>query len=71
MREPDRGEGLSRSRDKGAGAEPHPGRVRPFVRTTDLQEALRGVGPIDYEQFRADVDAILDQDSTPRFWSDS
>jgi hypothetical protein len=41
---------------------------RYFVSTDALVEALRGVGSIDWKQFREDVDSILDQDPTPRAW---
>jgi hypothetical protein len=38
-----------------------------FVRTEKLQAALAGIGPIDYKQFREDIDACVDQDPTPLF----
>jgi hypothetical protein len=70
VREPDRGE-RHPSHDEHASGERRAGRRRRFVPTSELQGALRGIGPLDHEQFRADVDAILDQDPTPRFWSGS
>lgn len=41
-------------------------RRRQFVNTAVLMESLKKLPPIDYEQFRADVDAFVDQDPTPR-----
>ena len=41
-------------------------RRRQFVNTAALMESWRKLPPIDYEQFRADVDAFVDQDPTPR-----
>ena len=37
-----------------------------FVATAKLLEAFKGAPPIDYAQFRADIDAFVDQDPTPR-----
>ena len=39
---------------------------RRFVPTEELQEALRGLPRIDYQRLRADLDAVVDQDPTPR-----
>jgi prevent-host-death family protein len=39
---------------------------RQFVPTDELLEALRGAPRIDYERLRADLDAVVDQDPTPR-----
>lgn len=66
MRELDRGEDFIVTRNGKPVGELRPIRPRQFVPAGVLQAALRGVGPIDPEQFRADVDAILDQDPTPR-----
>ena len=41
-------------------------RRRQFVNTAVLMESLSKLPPIDYERFRADVDAFVDQDPTPR-----
>jgi antitoxin (DNA-binding transcriptional repressor) of toxin-antitoxin stability system len=68
MRELDRGEWFIVTRDGQPVGELRPIRPRQFVSTRVLQVALRGVGPIDHRQFRADVDATLDQDPTPRYW---
>jgi hypothetical protein len=37
-----------------------------FTSTAKAIAAFRGAPPIDFEKFRSDVDAILDQDPTPR-----
>jgi prevent-host-death family protein len=68
MRELDRGEDFVVTRNGQPVGELRPIRPRQFVPTGILQEALRGTGHIDPERFRADVDAILDQDPTPRVW---
>jgi prevent-host-death family protein len=39
---------------------------RQFVPKDEVLEAFRGAPKIDYEQLRDDLDAILDQDPTPR-----
>jgi prevent-host-death family protein len=39
---------------------------RQFVPTEELLEAFRGAPRIDYEQLRADLDAVVDQDPAPR-----
>lgn len=39
-----------------------------FVPTEALRAAMAEAPEIDYERFRADVDAHVDQDPTPRFW---
>lgn len=68
MRELDRGEDfIVRHEGEPIGAL-RPVRKRHFVPAAELQEALHGVGPIDPDCFREDVDAIVDQDSTPRPW---
>lgn len=46
--------------------EPEPLGPEHFVRTEELQEALRGVGKIDAGQFFADIDSVVDP--TPRYW---
>jgi antitoxin (DNA-binding transcriptional repressor) of toxin-antitoxin stability system len=71
MRDLDRGEAFVVTRDGRPVGELRPIRDRHFVSTAKLQAALRGVGPIDPDRFREDVDAILDQDPTPRPWSEN
>lgn len=41
-------------------------RRQRFVNTAVLMEALAGAPPVDYERLRADLDAVADQDPTPR-----
>jgi antitoxin (DNA-binding transcriptional repressor) of toxin-antitoxin stability system len=70
MRELDRGEEFVVTRNGVPVGELRPiGRPR-FVRTSVLKAAFRGAEPEDPARFRADVDAILDQDPTPRAWRD-
>ena len=67
MRALDRGESFIVTRRGVPVAELKPiARRRQFVNTAVLMESLRKLPPIDYEQFRADVDAYVDQDPTPR-----
>ena len=51
----------------GGGSEPRPGKRRQFVPARELAEALADIPPIDYEQFRADIDAVFD-DGGPKDW---
>jgi prevent-host-death family protein len=39
---------------------------RRFVPKDEVLEAFRGAPRIDYERLRADLDAVVDQDPTPR-----
>jgi len=71
MRELDRGETFVITRNGKPVGELRPVRPRQFVPVRALQASLRGVGPIDPERFRTDVDAVLDQDPTPRAWPES
>jgi len=71
MRALDRGEDFIVTRNGEPVAELHPIRPRQFVRREVLQAALRGAGEIDPQRFREDVDSVVDQDPTPRFWRDS
>lgn len=43
-----------------------PLRERRFVSTDAFIEQMRGAPNIDYQQLRADLDAVADQDPTPR-----
>ena len=70
MRALDLGESFIVTRNGKPVGELRPIRPRQFVPAARLQAALRGVGPIDPDELRADVDAILDQDPTPRVWQD-
>jgi len=68
MRALDRGEHFIVTRNGEPVGELRPIRRRRFASTDLLQGALQGVGAIDPERFRADIDEILDQDPTPRVW---
>jgi len=39
---------------------------RTFVPTSELQESAARLARIDFKKFRADIDASIDQDPTPR-----
>lgn len=39
---------------------------RTFVSREELVAAMRGAPPIDYERFRRDIDAVVDQSIEPR-----
>jgi antitoxin (DNA-binding transcriptional repressor) of toxin-antitoxin stability system len=43
-----------------------PLRTGHFTPAAAAVAAFRGASPIDYERFRADIDAHIDQDPTPR-----
>lgn len=66
MRRLDEGEEFVITRNGVAVGRLLPDRSRSFVRTDVALAGLRGSPAIDSERFRADVDAILDQDPTPR-----
>src|SRR4051794_26709071 len=68
MRELDRGEDFIVTRNGVPVGELRPIGRSHFVRTEVLKAAFRGAEPEDPDRFRADVDAILDQDPTPRVW---
>jgi len=42
-------------------------RKRRFIPKEELLALFEGAPPIDYERFRADIDAFVDQDPTPRY----
>jgi hypothetical protein len=54
----------------GVAREMRPRKRRQFVSARELAEALADIPAIDYEQLRADIDAVVDQDPTPRYWVD-
>lgn len=68
MRELDRGEDFVVTRNGVPVAELHPIRRRRFVPAAVVAKAFANAPRIDYEQFKADVDAYVDQDPTPREW---
>jgi hypothetical protein len=45
-------------------------RPRQLVPARELAKALSDAPTIDYEELRADIDAFVDQDPTPRYWVD-
>ncbi len=59
-----------RTSRSGGGGESQPDKRRQFVPARELVKALADVPSIDYEQLRADIDAVVDQDPTPRYWVD-
>jgi prevent-host-death family protein len=69
MRELDRGESFVVTRNGTPVGELRPVRRRRFVPAEVAVAAFSGVGRIDPEEFRADVDRAVDQDPTPRAWA--
>lgn len=65
MRELDRGETFIVTRNGTPVGELSPTRRRRFVPKAAVLEAFAGVGRLDSDQFRADVDGVLDQNPTP------
>jgi antitoxin (DNA-binding transcriptional repressor) of toxin-antitoxin stability system len=66
MRALDRGEAFVVTRNGVAVGELTPIRRREFVGADAAVEGFRGAAPVGLERFRADLDAVLDQDPTPR-----
>jgi antitoxin (DNA-binding transcriptional repressor) of toxin-antitoxin stability system len=66
MRALDRGEHFIVTRNGTAVGELRPLRRRQFVPTDEVLASFATLEPIDFERLRADVDAIVDQDPTPR-----
>jgi prevent-host-death family protein len=66
MRALDRGEDFVITRNGVPVGELHPLRRRQFISKEALLDLLAGAPRIDYERFRSDVDAFLDQDPAPR-----
>jgi len=71
MRELDRGEEFVVTRNGVPVGELRPVGRRHFVSRDEIAKAFAGAPYIDPRKFREDVDAILDQDPTPRFWRES
>lgn len=65
MRELDRGESFVVTRNGTPVGELVPIRRRRFVPAEVAIAAFSGIGHIDHERFRADVDRHVDQDATP------
>jgi antitoxin (DNA-binding transcriptional repressor) of toxin-antitoxin stability system len=66
MRALDRGEEFVVTRNGVAVGELVPLRARQFVAADAAVAAFAGAPAVDAGQFRADVDAVLDHDATPR-----
>ena len=66
MRALDRGESFVVTRNGVAVGELVPLRRRRFVPAEAAVAAMSGAAPVDVERFRADVDALVNQDPTPR-----
>jgi prevent-host-death family protein len=66
MRALDRGESFVVTRNGAPVGELTPVRRRRFVPAEQVIAAFRGAPPIDPAQFRRDIDAVVDEDPTPR-----
>jgi antitoxin (DNA-binding transcriptional repressor) of toxin-antitoxin stability system len=66
MRALDRGETFVVTRNGVPVGELTPLKQRQFVAADAVVAAFGGAPDVDLERFRADVDALLDQDATPR-----
>lgn len=66
MRELDRGRSFIVTRNGVPVGELNPVRQRVFVQADAVFAAFSGAPPVDRRRFRKDVDAVLNQDATPR-----
>lgn len=66
MRALDRGESFVVTRNGVPVGELAPTRRRRFVAAEAAIDAFTGAGEVEVERFRADIDAVLDQDPEPR-----
>lgn len=66
MRGLDRGESFLVTRNGVPVGELTPVRSREFIAAGIARAVFASAPPVDPDRFRADVDAALDQDSTPR-----
>jgi prevent-host-death family protein len=66
MRELDRGESFVVTRNGVPVGDLTPVRRRRFVPAAVAIKAFAGLPPIDFAEFRADIDRWVDQDPTPR-----
>jgi antitoxin (DNA-binding transcriptional repressor) of toxin-antitoxin stability system len=66
MRALDRGESFLVTRNGAEVGELHPVRRRRFVTNDAAVAAFRGAPGIDAARLRSDLDAVLDEDPTPR-----
>lgn len=67
MRALDGGEDFLVTRNGKPVGELVPYRRRQFVPTKQIVAAFANTPSIDYERLRADLDAVVDQDPTPRY----
>lgn len=67
MRALDAGQDFVVTRNGKPVGELRPYKRRQFVSTKQLVAAFKNVPGIDYEELRADLDAVADQDPTPRY----
>ena len=66
MRAVDRGESFLVTRNGKEVGELIPVHARRFVPSAQILAAFKNAPPIDAEQFRADLDTLLDQSPAPR-----
>jgi prevent-host-death family protein len=66
MRALERGESFVVTRNGVPVGELTPLRRQRFVRAEAVVEMFRTAPPVDYQRFRADLDALADADATPR-----
>lgn len=66
MRALDAGESFILTRDGVPVGELLPFRRRRFVAKASVLSAFRNAAPVDFKRFQADLDALADQDVTPR-----
>ena len=66
MRALDQGEDFIVTRNGVPVGELRPIRRRKFIPKEEFLALFKGAPQIDYERFRADIDAYVDQDPTPR-----
>lgn len=66
MRALDQGQSFVVTRNGVEVGELHPARARRFVAADVVAAAFASAPAIDFERFRVDVDAMLDQDAAPR-----
>ncbi len=66
MRALERGESFIVTRNGTPVGELRPLGRRNYIKTDELIELLKGSGPMDYEEFRADLDRVVDPAFEPR-----
>jgi hypothetical protein len=68
VREPERGEGLTPTHERGSADGVRPLDNRYFIPRDVFVELFAGIPAMDYGEFRAEIDAYVDSDPTPRHW---